>query len=194
MQHQSLYTNGDNARSPSRKAYKTVRLPRLSTPLIKQQEEGHKDAQKDAARTEQINKDRFHNLVRASNQTLLTIKAVFPFDFFTDEISVEITQVNVIKRYFFATAHLQTIPIKSVADVFLDTSLFFASIRIIDSSYIENSIEVDYLHKDDACKARRIIEGLVIANKEGIDLAKIPPKTLLADIESLGQAQEVDLY
>lgn len=80
-----------------------------------------------------------------------------------------------------------------MADVFLETSLFFASIKIIDSSYIENSIQVEYLKKADACRARKVIQGLVIANKEGIDLAKVPPKSLLDNIESLGKAQEVEI-
>jgi hypothetical protein len=157
------------------------------------QVQGITAAKKESAKTEEINKDRFHNLVKASNSTLYKLASVFPFDFFTDEISIEITQINVIKRLFFATAHLQTIPIKNVADVFVQTSILFASLRIIDSSYIENSIQVDNLKKSDAVIARRIIQGLVIANKEGIDLAKIPRSTLFSDIENLGMAQEVDI-
>ncbi len=171
----------------------TLRVKLPPTSVQKNKQDGLKDAAKESVKIEQINNDRFKNLVRASNQTLYKVKTVFPFDFFPDEMSIEITQINVIKRYFFATAHLQTIPIKNVADVFLETSLFFASIKIIDSSYIENSIQVEYLKKADACRARKVIQGLVIANKEGIDLAKVPPKSLLDNIESLGKAQEVEI-
>lgn len=189
----SLYTQSttDNNCPPKKDTSKVVKLPSLNQQRTQRQ--GIKDAHKESAKIEQINNDRFKGLVRASNQTLIKVQTVFPFDFFTDEISIEITQVNVVKRYFFATAHLQTIPIKNVADVFIETSLFFASLKIIDSSYIENSIEVEYLKKSDAIMARKIIQGLVIASKEGIDLAKVSPQSLLQDIESLGQAQEVEL-
>ncbi len=151
------------------------------------------DAKKESVKTEEINKNKFHDLVKASNHTLFKLSSVFPFDLFTDEISIEITQINVIKRFFFLTAHLQTIPIKNVADIFVQTSVFFASLRIIDSSYIENSIQVDNLKKDDARMARIIIQGLVVANKEGINLAKISPDTLVKDIETLGKAHDTTL-
>jgi hypothetical protein len=189
MQQRSLYRNTLN-RQPYGSFYKPTSPPGISS--ARPESQGLKDAKKEKVKIEEINKDRFHNLVKASNHTLFKISSVFPFDLFTDEISIEITQINVIKRFFFATAHLQTIPIKNVADIFVQTSLIFASLRIIDSSYIENSIQVDNLKKDDACMARIIIQGLVVANKEGIDLAKIPRSTLMEDIESLGKTQSVN--
>ncbi len=190
MQHRSLYKDSLGYKRYER-LYRSTSPPHLL--LKKDESQGLNDAKKEKIKIEEINKDRFHNLVEASTHTLFKINSVFPFDFFTDEISIEITQINVIKRFFFATAHLQTIPIKNVADVFVQTSLIFASLRIIDSSYIENSIQVDNLKKNDACMARIIIQGLVVANKEGIDLTKLPKHTLMEDIQSLGKAQEIDI-
>jgi hypothetical protein len=155
--------------------------------------QGVNEAEKEKIKGEEINKERFLRLVKASTETLLKISSVFPFDFFTDEVSIEVTQINVIKRNFFLSAHLQTIPVKNIADVFVQTSIFFASLHINDSSYIENSIQVDNLKKNEAFLARRIIQGLVVANKEGIDLAKVPKETLMAEIENLGKALEVDI-
>ncbi|HVZ58613.1 MAG TPA: hypothetical protein VG935_02575 [Patescibacteria group bacterium] len=171
-------------------------LPRDSPsgPKKASQQEITAAAKKETTKVEKINQNKFQHLVKAANLTLLQISNVFPFDLFTDEITIEISQVNVIKREFFATAHLQTIPIKNVADVFLQTSLFFASLKIIDSSYIENSIQVEYLRKAEACKARRIIQGLVIAHKEGIDISKIPLKQIIHNIETLGQAKEMEPF
>ena len=185
----TLYTNTGN-NSPPR--FSNGSLLRQTT-KNQTKKDGLVEASKETIKIEQINHDRFKNLVRASNQVLLKVHNVFPFDLFTDEISIEITQINVIKRTFFAVAHLQTIPIKNVADIFLQTSVFFASIKIIDSSYIENSVQIEYLRKEDACKVRRVIQGLVIANKEGIDLTKVPPSDLVSDIESLGNAREVEI-
>lgn len=187
MQQRFLYEDTISD-PPYKKARKSTSF--VSIPPTNSEVQGLKDATKEKVKIEEINKDRFHNLVKASNHTLFKISSVFPFDLFTDEIGIEITQINVIKRFFFSTAHLQTIPIKNVADVFVQTSLFFASLRIIDSSYIENSIQIDNLKKDEACTARIIIQGLVVANKEGIDLAKIPEDILMKDIENLGKTQD----
>lgn len=131
-------------------------------------------------------------LVSSSRMPLYTTSACFPFDFFPDQISIEIAQVNVMKKSFFFTQHIQSIPIKNVADVFLQTSVFFATLKIIDSSYIENSVKIEYLKKDDACKARQLIQGLVIAHKEGIEVTGIPHQELILKLEQLGTARDID--
>ncbi len=131
-------------------------------------------------------------LVSSSRMPLYSTSACFPFDFFPDQLSIEIAQVNVMKKSFFFTQHIQSIPIKNVADVFLQTSVFFATLKIIDSSYIENSVKIEYLKKDDACKARQLIQGLVIAHKEGIEVTGIPPKELILKLEQLGTARDID--
>lgn len=133
------------------------------------------------------------NLLRSSQEAIFKTKAIFPFDLFPDQLSIEANQVNFSKKSFFSTYHIQSIPIKNVADVFLQTTLFFASLKIIDSSYIENSIKIDFLTKDNACKARRIIQGLVIAIKNGIDTSKIKVSELAQKAERIGEAQSIDL-
>lgn len=199
MLHNSAYTSSRDTikkfthRFSNSSRFVTTNYPSIRNSYNKSDNRGVQEAKNEMVKIEKVNHDRFRNLVQASNQCLLRISNVFPFDLFTDEISIEIAQVSVIKRYFFATAHLQTIPIKNVADIFLDTSLFFAAIKIIDSSYIENSIQVEYLKKSDASKARRIIQGLVTANKAGIDLTKVSPDILVKEVEALGRAQQVEI-
>ncbi|MBP6881999.1 MAG: hypothetical protein KBC15_00405 [Candidatus Levybacteria bacterium] len=133
------------------------------------------------------------SLVDSSQHALFTAKAVFPFDLFPDQLSIEANQINFSKKSFFSTYHIQSIPIKNVADVLLQTSIVFASLKIIDSSYIENSIKIDFLNRAEACKARRIIQGLVIAMKNGIDTSKIKVTELAQKVEKIGEAQSIDV-
>lgn len=132
-------------------------------------------------------------LVTSSQIPLFNLSAVFPFDFFPDQISIEPSQVNIMNKSFFFTYQIQSIPIKNVADVFLQTSVFFATLKIIDNSYIQNSAQIEYLRKDEAIKARKIIQGLVVASKEGIDISGLPPQQLVQKIEQLGHARDVDI-
>jgi hypothetical protein len=132
-------------------------------------------------------------LVTSSQIPLYTLSAVFPFDFFPDQISIEASQVNFMIKSFYFTYQIQSIPVKNIADVYLQTSPFFASLKIIDSSYIENSVQVDHLRKSEASIARRIIQGLVIASKQGLDINGLPPKQLVQKLEQLGHARDVDL-
>lgn len=159
----------------------------------KSSSEASNNKKRQAAITRTKNTNDLDLLVNSSQSPLLHTKSVFPFDFFPDQLSIEIAQINVVKKNFFFTHHIQSIPIKNVADVFLQTSLLFASLKIIDSSYIENSVKIEYLKKDDACRARRIIQGLVVANKEGIDLNGIPTSSLIQKLEQLGNARDVDI-
>jgi hypothetical protein len=123
---------------------------------------------------------------------LYKTSAVFPFDFFPNEISIEPDQVNICIKSFFLTAESRSIPIKNIADILISTSFLFASIKIIDTSYIENSVEISYLRKNEAEKVRRIIQGLVLASKENVDLSKIDPKNLVVEAERLGKMQGMD--
>ncbi|MEK7605143.1 MAG: hypothetical protein AAB478_01325 [Patescibacteria group bacterium] len=197
--HNSLYitenkdTKINNSHIAQDYSYVSTNYPSLKNYRKKNEIDATQEVRIEAIKNEKVNEERLNTLVRGSHQPLFHLSNVFPFDLFTDEITVEIAQVNVIKRYFFATAHLHTIPIKNIADIFLETSLFFASIKIVDISYIESSIQVEYLKKEEACKARRIIQGLVTAKKEDIDFNKIPAKSLVQAIESLGQADDVEI-
>lgn len=137
--------------------------------------------------------DKLQNLANRGRISLYRICAVFPFDFFPDEISIEPDQINICIKSFFRSGKSYSIPIKNIADVYLYTSFMFASLKIIDTSYIENSVEVPFLRKKEAEKARRIIQGLILASKEGVDLSKIEPKKLIEKAEEIGKMQGVEI-
>lgn len=199
MKFQSVYRDSvkpEKLRSPRDRPVSFVRIPSLIKPHGFTPASNHK-ANTQVLRHHQLATEEDHikldELVDSSQKVLFTASAVFPFDFFPDHISIEPLQVNFVKKSFFATYHVQTIPIKNIADVFLQTSLLFASIKIVDASYIENSIIVEYLRKKDACRARRIIQGLVLAMKNNIDLSTFNAKELAIKAEQLGEAREIDL-
>lgn len=155
--------------------------------------EGQAEAVKSQAKEVEMNTSKFENLViQNSTQTLLKIKSVKPLDFFPSEITIDINKVNISKRDYFFSRHLHTIPVENIQDVFIEMTPFFSTIKIIDKGYVENTVEVHFLRKSDAKKARRIIQGLITAFKEGIDLATLPNEGLVAKLETLGDAGAVE--
>lgn len=197
--HQATFSKEDSHKK-SRKKISLVSLPQniqnnsnfYDLP-DKRIEETKQKATEESQKHHDINNNRFDTLVNYSQEKLYTTSSVFPFDLFPDHISIELSQVNIVKHYFFFNAHIQSIPIRNIADVFVDTSIFFASIKIIDASFIESSIQVEFLRKEDACRARCIIQGLVVAHKEGLDLSQIPISELAQKVEDLGTAGKIDL-
>lgn len=163
----------------------------------KNQEEGEKGGSSTKHTNSQVSKPpskdeetskKISTLMKNSDSPLYKCTAVWPFDFFPNEISIEVTQINVKKRFFYGSERVSSIPIKNLADVIVTTSPFFASLEIIDSSFTENSVKVDYLPKKKAERAREIIQGLIVASKEGVDLTKLDVNAIKQKLQIIGNA------
>lgn len=128
----------------------------------------------------------FGNLVEKSDQVLIKIKAVFPFDFFPNEISVDVNKVNIVTNYFLSQ-RVHSVLIKDISDIYLDTGILFASLNIIDWGFNNNkSITINYLKKDEASQALKIIQGLMVGARQNVDLSKIDVPDFKNKVEIIG--------
>lgn len=134
--------------------------------------------------------ERLDRLVEKSQKILLKITTVFPFTLFPDDVIIDPQKVNIIKREFFFSERIHSVFIRDISDVFIDTSIIFAGLRIIDRGFTENSIDINFLWRDEAIKARRIIQGLVVAHRQGIEMDKIETVNLIKKLEELGKTEE----
>ena len=73
-----------------------------------------------------------------------------------------------------------------MSDVVVEINPFFATLKIVDIGYTENTIDVNYLTRFDGNLARRVIQGLVMAHRHDVDLTKVEQENLLEKLESLG--------
>jgi hypothetical protein len=171
--------------------YPTEQYPKVSEDTLK--EIGSAAATKEMSQNSELNNVKFDNLVKKnSSRALLKIKSAKLLDFFPDEIVIETTKINISLRDYFFMRRLHTISIEDISDIFVETTPFYATLKIVDKDFIENSVEVPFLKKDDAKRARRLIQGLVTAYKEGVDLTSLPDEGLVAKLEVLGSAGEVE--
>lgn len=175
-------------------------LPRISSespqinhppPAGKLEGEGRAEVIKEEAKEEVKQAQRLDDLVQKSDQTLLSIKAIFPFDFFPDEITVDANKVNVVTNHFLSKK-VHSVFIKDISDVFVHTGILFGSLSIVDLGYIENLITVNYLNKSDALEARKVVQGLIVSLKQNVDLSKVEVSDLKSKIETLGEAKGVE--
>lgn len=132
-------------------------------------------------------------LVEMCEKPLLKIKTVFPFVLFTNEVIIDIHKVSIIYGNFFASKQIHSVLVKDISDVVVETTPFFATLKIVDIGYTDNSIDINYLKRSDGNWARRVIQGLVMAHKHGIDLTKVDRKDLTKKLESLGANEKGDL-
>ncbi len=158
-------------------------------------QEVHKEALKEVLKEDIVSatktREAVKKLMEVSPRSLFTTKAVFPFQFFPDSLSIEETRVNIITKQFFYTQHLTAIGIENIIDVSVQTSIVFATLHITSRMYVQNVVEpfeINFLKKRDAIKARNIIEGLRIMTAKSIDTTKIAVNELINEVEELGRA------
>lgn len=132
------------------------------------------------------NSKKFEQLANNANRVLLKIRSVFPFDLFPDEITIDPVKVNIVTREFFLSSTIHSIYIKNILDVIVDCSPFFATLKIMYEGFGPNTVNVKFLKKDEAQKARRIIQGLAVAAKEGVDLTKLKTEDIISKAENIG--------
>ena len=135
---------------------------------------------------------KFTTVLNASEKILFKTSSVFPFDLFPDEITIDECKINIVFHEFFLSEDIHSITIDMIKDVKVEHGPFFASLKIVPDGYPGQPLEVRYLKKEDAIKARRIVQGLIVARKQGLDPAKLDFYDFINKIESLGATHLVE--
>ncbi len=109
--------------------------------------------------------------IQGSSSTFLKISTVFPFVLFPDDLIIDEDKVTIVRRTFFASEEIHTIPIKDIMDVIVSHNIFFATVYI-KRAFQSDLYQLNYLKKDEAMRARLLILDLVsrLANDTGEDL------------------------
>ena len=135
--------------------------------------------------------DKLRELAQRSNETLFKCNTVFPFDFFPDTLIIDKTKINIINKVFFLSESVHSIMIRTIKDLQVDSNIFFAKLTIIPDVYMGQSTEISYLKKSEALMARRIIQGLMLCQREDVDISDLDAKEIRTKIETAGSALEV---
>ncbi len=156
-----------------------VHSPSMVGPPQEQEEDekNHKD----------INK-----LVDDTSKVLFYCKAVFPFDFFPDELVIDTEKVSFINHEFFYSEVTHSVYIKDIDTMHTECGPFFATLKISHGGYQGNNLDINYLTKKDAKEARRIIEGLIITHKKGVDFAGESQQKVKEKAEDIGRIHAIE--
>lgn len=134
-------------------------------------------------------KQKLDHLKSKCDCILFRTKTVFPFDFFPDDLIIDSEKVNIIIRDFFGAEQIHGIPIKNITDLSVEHSAFFATLHILPGRVFQNQVvSIRHLKKNDAIKARNIIQGLIIADRENVELSNsIHTHDGIDEIEAIGK-------
>lgn len=138
----------------------------------------------------EIDRHSISDMVHNSNIILINTSTVFPFDFFPTTINVEATRVTIITRQLFSS-QVYSIDIKDISSVFIETGIFFAAITLISKTYAQKELVIERLWKKEAILLRRIIEGLRMFEKKGINITNFSKEELLSKLKELSTTEIV---
>lgn len=86
--------------------------------------------------------------IKNFNRELLRVRAVWPFDFFPDELIIQKKTVSVIRREF-VLSYIETIPVKDIGRTVLTHSPLFDALTIIGKNP-SHTLEIKKLPKGKA--------------------------------------------
>lgn len=122
------------------------------------------------------------------NPVIMKVSGVFPFDFFPDDITVDMQKVQIHYRKGPFETYTFPIPHQKLLTVKVNNSLFFSTVEFEVDGYETNPDPVNYIPKEKAKELRRLLIGINAAMNEQIDIleAKLPPEELRAKLISIG--------
>ncbi len=132
-----------------------------------------------------------NDLVKISNRSIISISSLFPWDIFPNTIDVQESRVTFKFRQFL-TSQTHSVDIKDISNVFISSSLFFASLQIVSRTYVENEIKIGNLSKTKAKKVQKIIEGLRTFAEHDINTSNYEVEELIAKIEEFQTSAEAE--
>ena len=135
-----------------------------------------------------VAEDQVYDMARKSMEVLFQTHTVFPFDFFPDTLTINANKIDVVATAFFGSHQTTSVPLRDIANVEIQTAPFFATLIITNIRYPMHPLTLHYLKKEDATKAKNIIDGLLVAMSQGADIAKIEPKKLIHQLEQVGES------
>ncbi len=167
-----------------------INQPTIHTLKLEQiaEEKGLDEAIKNHARKAETDRHKLEDMVVSSNRVLTSIKSVFPLDIFPTTIDVEATRLTVCHRQLFSS-QVYAPEIKDIANVLIDENFFFATLTIISRTFIDNEIKINNLWKKEAVFLRRMIEGLRMFEKEGIDTTNFSIEELISKLKELSTTE-----
>lgn len=156
------------------------------TPSYNAPSETHEKDKKDSNKSSENSEEKkLKEVIKESKNTLVESKTVFPFTLFPSSITVDRHKLTIVHRSFNAE-QVVSVPIENIKNIRADLGPLFGSLTITSDHFINNTQELNFLKKDDAKKIQKLVQGVIVAVGEEIDISKVKASRLKGYLENLG--------
>jgi hypothetical protein len=123
-----------------------------------------------------------------AHDVLLRATTVFPLTLFPDTVSLDRTKLTITKRGFWNAGQVMSIRIEDLLNIEADVGPFFGSLKIATRFFDPGKpYVVDHFWRADALKVKRIVQGYLIARKDGVDCSSFSSEELATKLDELGR-------
>lgn len=187
---EKLHIQGEEVRKDNNRREEQAKIDATNKPLQEQQfkkndqnltQLGINNQTKNAAAKNEADRQTVNDLVRKSSRRVISISSSFPWNFFPDTIDVEESRVTFKFRQFLSSQS-HSVEIKDISNVFIESSMFFATLQVVSRTYIQNDIKIGHLNKRKAGQVQRIIEGLRTFSEHKINTSNYEIDELISKI------------
>lgn len=130
-------------------------------------------------------------VVQESNEVLVKFKGVFPFDPFPDEVIIDKQAITILRHIFFGVTQKITCHFDDLVNSEVNLGPFFGSLNVYSKYFTDGVETVKWFSRGDAAKIHAILQGLLIAKKEGVDLKNMTKEDILQKLYTIGTHKEL---
>lgn len=164
----------------------------IEEPIKTLEEEGTDEQLKNQAIKIEADRQSVDELVKSSNRCIISISSGSLWEFFPNTINVEESRVTFVFRQLFATQS-HSVDIKDISNVFIESSLFSATLQIVSKTFVQNDIKIENLNKKKAVKVRMIIEGLRTLAAHDLNTSSFSVQELCEKIGEMHSSQGAEV-
>lgn len=136
----------------------------------------------------QDKEDEFFEFAKKTKEVLIQVHGVWPFDFFPDVATLNRSMFIVKRNVFIGVSKTITCHHDDILDSHLNLGPFFGSVSI-HMKYVTNGVEViNWLSRKDAIRLHAILQGLLAAKKNNLDINTLDREGLAERLEAIGGA------
>lgn len=122
-------------------------------------------------------------------RVLYSLKSLFPLDPFPTTITIQPSTISIVHNLFGLSQNLMTVTMEDIFTVEVEAGLFFANLRIQQKQPLTPLVEITYLWKDQAMKARRIIQGLLVVQTKNLEIPDMKASEVIPYLEDIGSTK-----
>jgi hypothetical protein len=131
--------------------------------------------------------DKLKDVVEQSQHVIAQAKGVFPFDLFPDSIIMDRQKVTLKHRRFFAVEQTISVQHKDIKNIQADIGPLFGSLTLTSDHFINNTQTIRFLWRKDVEEIQRLVQGIIVADKEEVELGDVGNDELVDLLKELGK-------